>query len=172
MSRLKPEHYVDNKKFYEALVEYRKQITDENPNPPIPAFIVECVSKIGHGLAMKPNYANYSYLDDMILDGLEDCIRYIKSFNPEKSNNPFSYFTQATACAFWRRIKKEKKESYIKHKLYERMSVELQLNNEDSFGSTSIDNYDSIKLQDLYDSVEKSNKPKRIRNEGLTKFFE
>ena len=34
----------------------------------------------------RPNFINYAFKDDMISDGIENCIQYIKNFNPEKSS--------------------------------------------------------------------------------------
>ena len=53
----------------------------------------------------------------MISDGIENCLQYIHNFNPEKSNNPFAYFTQIIYYAFIRRIQKEKKQAHVKHQL-------------------------------------------------------
>ena len=39
--------------------------------------------------------------------------------NPDKSKNPFAYFTQIIYFAFLRRIQKEKKQMYIRHKSIE-----------------------------------------------------
>jgi hypothetical protein len=53
----------------------------------------------------------------------------MNSFDPTKSSNPFSYFTQVIYFAFLRRIAKEKKQSYIKGRLIQEMpfeSFELQ----------------------------------------------
>ena len=60
----------------------------------------------------------------MILDGVENCIQYIHNFDPDKSGNPFSYFTQIIFYAFLRRIKKEKKQTYVKQKLIAEMDVD------------------------------------------------
>ena len=53
----------------------------------------------------------------MISDGIENCLQYLDNFNPEKSNNPFAYFTQIIYYAFIRRIQKEKKQTTIKNRL-------------------------------------------------------
>ena len=60
----------------------------------------------------------------MIADGLENCITYFDNFDPDKSNNPFSYFTQIIYYAFLRRIQKEKKQVYVKHKVYHQQMVD------------------------------------------------
>lgn len=121
-------HYVNNADFLQALIEYRELKTkaeaEGKPKPIVSNYIGECILKIATHLSYKPNFINYSYRDDMILDGVENCIQYIDNFNPDKSNNPFAYFTQIIYYAFLRRIAKEKKQSYIKGKLIQDMPFE------------------------------------------------
>lgn len=118
-------HYVNNADFLEAIKEYREKVKqaelEGKPKPQVPNYIGECILKIATHLSYKPNFINYSYKDDMILDGIENCIQYVDNFDPNKSNNPFSYFTQIIYYAFIRRIGKEKKQSYIKHKLVQEL---------------------------------------------------
>ena len=126
-AKLKP-HYVDNKKFLEAMVEYRnKCIKAEDKNrkkPDVTNYIGECFLKIANHLSYRPNFINYTYRDDMISDGIENCLQYMSNFNPEKSNNPFAYFTQIIYYAFIRRIQKEKKQMQVKSKLIQNAGVE------------------------------------------------
>lgn len=121
-------HYVNNADFLQALIEYREKKAqaeaEGKPKPIVSNYIGECILKIATHLSYKPNFINYSYRDDMILDGIENCIQYIDNFNPDKSNNPFAYFTQIIYYAFLRRIAKEKKQSYIKGKLIQDMPFE------------------------------------------------
>jgi len=67
-------------------------------------------------LSNKPNFASYTFRDDMISDAIENCILYMHNFDPKKSQNPFAYFTQIIHYAFIRRIEREKKYSYTKYK--------------------------------------------------------
>lgn len=119
----KSEHYVDNKVFLEALIQYKKQIREANekgePTPRVPNYIGECFLKIATHLSYRPNFINYMFREDMICDGIENCLRYVDNFDPEKSTNPFSYFTQIIYFAFIRRIKKEKREVETKNKILE-----------------------------------------------------
>ncbi len=128
-------NYVDNEKLYDALVEYKKLcLVAENcgdDEPPIPSYIAGCFLLIGEGLSSKPNFMNYTYKDDMVMDGVENCIRYCTNFNPEKSKNPFAYFTQITYYAFLRIIHKEKKQVYIKHLVTENSGILENLEGED-----------------------------------------
>lgn len=122
-------HYVNNADFLAAIVEMKAKAKEAEekglPKPVVSNYIGECILKIATHLSYKPNFINYSYRDDMILDGVENCIQYIDNFNPDKSNNPFAYFTQIIYFAFLRRIAKEKKQSYIKGKMLQDMPFEL-----------------------------------------------
>tara|TARA_Y100000004_G_scaffold193993_1_gene257654 strand:- start:1271 stop:1903 length:633 start_codon:yes stop_codon:yes gene_type:complete len=120
-------HYIDNNEFFDAMVEWKKLVNAAesvgDPKPPITNYIGECFLKIATRLAFRANFINYPYQDEMIGDGVENCIMYASNFDPEKSKNPFSYFTQIIYYAFLRRIQKEKKQMYIKYKTLEQMDV-------------------------------------------------
>jgi DNA-directed RNA polymerase specialized sigma24 family protein len=115
------EHYVSNKEFLAAMIEYRKMVNKAKklgqPKPPVTNYIGNCFLKIANHLSYRPNFINYTFRDDMISDGIENCLQYLDNFNPNKSNNPFAYFTQIIYYAFIRRIQKEKKQTTIKHKI-------------------------------------------------------
>ena len=119
-SKVAKVHYVDNAVFLEAMIEYKKQyhISKENDEelPIISEYLGSVFLKIAQRLSFRPNFINYAFKDDMISDGIENCLHYIHNFNPEKSTNPFAYFTQIIYYAFIRRIQKEKKQLYIKYK--------------------------------------------------------
>ena len=117
----KKEHYVNNKEFLEAMKAYRKSVhkakKEKREKPPVSDYIGSCFLKIANHLSYRPNFINYTFRDDMISDGIENCLQYLDNFNPAKSNNPFAYFTQIIYYAFIRRIQKEKKQVTIKNKL-------------------------------------------------------
>ena len=122
--KLKPKqkpHYVDNKKFLIAMTEYRelriKAEEEGKKRPQVTNYIGECYLKIANHLTYRPNFINYTYRDDMISDGIENCLQYMDNFDPEKSKNPFAYFTQIIYYAFIRRIQKEKKQQQVKQKM-------------------------------------------------------
>jgi len=121
-------HYVDNKKFLEAMTEFRAKVLDAEEKgkkrPMVTNYIGECFLKIANHLSYRPNFINYTFRDDMISDGIENCLQYMDNFNPEKSKNPFAYFTQIIYYAFIRRIQKEKKQIQIKSKLIANAGVE------------------------------------------------
>lgn len=116
-------NYINNAQFFDAMVSYKKACVEAEDSgddyPIIPNYIGECLYQISYRLATKPNFSGYSYKDEMISDGLENAVMAVKNFDPEKSANPFAYFTQVIYFAFLRRIEKEKKQLYIKHKVVE-----------------------------------------------------
>ncbi len=147
-TRKRSEHYVNNKEFLAAIIAYKDQIAlaeiQGKPKPVIPRYIGECFLKIANHLSFKPNFVNYMFKDDMVCDGIENCVQYINNFNPEKSKNPFAYFTQIIHYAFLRRIQKEKKQLEIKSKILERSGYEEVFTVDgDSSGSSA--DYNSIK---------------------------
>ena len=121
-------HYVDNKKFLQAMIEYRdkcrKAEEKGRKKPPVTNYIGECFLKIANHLSYRPNFINYTYRDDMISDGIENCLQYMSNFDPDKSDNPFAYFTQIIYYAFIRRIQKEKKQMQVKAKIIANAGVE------------------------------------------------
>ena len=128
MARKKGVHYVDNAKFLQAMKDWKEQCKDAeeagDETPRISDYIGECFLKIANHLSYRPNFINYTFRDDMISDGIENCLQYMDNFNPDKSNNPFAYFTQIIYYAFIRRIQKEKKQIQIKSKLIANTGVE------------------------------------------------
>ena len=116
----KTNHYVDNDKFLEVMVVWLKEVKKAEKKgktrPPVPDYVGECLLAIATNLSYKPNFINYPYREDMIMDAVENCLQYITNFDPEKSKNPFSYYTQISYWAFVRRIEREKKQLYVKYK--------------------------------------------------------
>jgi len=163
MPKKKSEHYVNNKEFLEALVVYRckvernfKELNGREPTkedrskhwptkPPITNYLGECFLKIATHLSYKPNFVNYMFREDMISDGIVNCVQYIHNFDPEKSKNPFAYFTQIVHYAFLRRIQKEKKQLDIKTKIIEKTGYDEVMMVDDSLLSGSQSDYNQIK---------------------------
>ena len=144
--RVQSEHYVNNKEFLEALVVFKakclaaKEAGEQRPQ--ISNYIGECFLKIATHLSYKPNFVNYMFREDMICDGIENCVQYIENFNPEKSKNPFAYFTQIIYYAFLRRIQKEKRQLEIKNKILDKSGYEVAFHTDDKSGSSD---YNTIK---------------------------
>ena len=149
MPRKKSEHYVNNKELLEALIVYREKVAiakeKDLPKPRITNYLGSCFLKIATHLSYKPNFVNYMFRDDMISDGIENCVQYIHNFDPEKSRNPFAYFTQIIHYAFLRRIQKEKKQLDIKNKIIEKTGFDEVMTVEDGALTGAMSDYNTIK---------------------------
>jgi DNA-directed RNA polymerase specialized sigma subunit len=149
MSKKRSEHYVNNKELLEALIVHRTKVAQAKekdlPKPRISNYLGECFLKIATHLSYKPNFVNYMFRDDMISDGIENCVQYIHNFDPNKSSNPFAYFTQIIHYAFLRRIQKEKKQLEIKTKIIERTGFDEVMTIDDGLLSGSNSDYNTMK---------------------------
>lgn len=172
-------HYVNNAEMLEAIKQYKAKIEEArvtgHEDPRIPEYIGECILKIATRLSYKANFINYSYRDDMVLDGIENCMQCINSFDPSKSSNPFSYFTQVIYFAFLRRIAKEKKQSYIRGKLIQEMafeSFEIQDHDDDADFKNAYTSF--IQSHQNFDDsfIKKKEKVKEKKKQSLENFFE
>ncbi|CAB5221046.1 RNA polymerase sigma factor [uncultured Caudovirales phage] len=177
MAKAAGKHYIDNKKFYTAIIQYKRDVEEAasiGKDPPrIPRYIGECLYKIATRLSLRPNFINYPFREEMISDGLENCINYLSNFNPEKSDNPFAYFTQIIWFAFLRRIDKEKKHLYIKQKTLENFYFQGMLADqsfdEDRSVNVNLDNDYMKTLVETFDKkqVEKQRKTKEKKQEQI-----
>ena len=166
MPKKKPEHYVNNRELLDALIIYRSKVESSylkkydkdltkqpkqerakrwDGKPPISNYLGECFLKIATHLSYKPNFVNYMFRDDMISDGIENCVQYIHNFDPEKSKNPFAYFTHIIHYAFLRRIQKEKKQLEIKTKIIEKSGFDEVMVIDGGLLSGTSSEYNSMK---------------------------
>ena len=174
----KQKHYINNADFLDALVSYKEKCKDaklnKKPPPAIPNYIGECFMKIAEGLSHKPNFINYTYREEMMSDGIENCLMYFRNFDPLQSKNPFAYFTQIIFYAFLRRIAKEKKQLYVKYKATQQFGILDE-------GEMFEDENGNVKQFELYDNISefihtyeetKRNKKKKIKAKGIEVFIE
>jgi hypothetical protein len=133
MSKRKNIHYVNNKEFSQAVVDYCGDLAEakqkEEPLPIVPDYIASCFLKIAEGLSHKSNFIRYTYREEMVMDAVENCLKAIENYNVEaatRTGNPnaFAYFTQISWYAFLRRIAKEKKQQDIKLKYMSSSGIE------------------------------------------------
>ena len=174
-------HYVDNARFLSEMTEFRNAVLKSKENnterPRVPNYIGDCLFKIATHLARKPNFANYTFKEDMVSDGVENCLLYIDNFDPEKSKNPFAYFTQIIYYAFLRRIQKEKKHLYIKYKSMENGVINsLVENNGEDFVITGLngamhDAYSEAFISEFIETFESNKKNKVVLVWGCSSSF-
>ena len=176
--RKKTIHYVDNAKFLEEMIEYKKQYHISKSNgeelPIISEYLGSVFLKIAQRLSFRPNFINYAFKDDMISDGIENCLHYIHNFDPEKSSNPFAYFTQIIYYAFIRRIQKEKKQLYIKFKSMQNYEISPEFVNFMDYDEdfSSVGDYKNsdfrVMVDEFVDNFEKSKKKKAVKKSEPT----
>lgn len=160
-------HYVPNDKLLATIVEHQEALRQAKKNrttpPPLPDYLGESFLKIADRLARKPNFASYTFREDMIADAVENCCQYAGNFDPAKSSNPFSYFTQIIYFAFLRRISREKKHLYVKYKAMELQGLtNPSLQSEESNQSGSkVNLYDNI--QEFIHAFETTHEQKKLQ---------
>ena len=156
--RKRSEHYVNNKEFLAALIRYKEDkeiaLLQDKEKPVIPRYIGECFLKIANHLSFKPNFVNYMFKEDMISDGIENCVQYIHNFDPEKSKNPFAYFTQIIHYAFLRRIQKEKKQMEIKNKILEKSGYDEVMHTDSYTGDMQGMNANQADMGSIKENIE------------------
>jgi DNA-directed RNA polymerase specialized sigma24 family protein len=161
-------HYVNNPDFLQALKDYKEKVKAAEASgaerPQVSNYIGECILKIANHLSYKANFINYSYRDEMISDGIENCLRYVDNFDPEKSSNPFAYFTQIIYFAFLRRIAREKKQSVIKGKMIRDMPFEsFELQDQDEDGHFTNSYIDFMQSNGAFDDFIERKKDKKAK---------
>ena len=176
MPRKRGVHYVDNAKFLEEIKKWnekRKEAEEQGEPPPqVTNYIGECFLKIANGLSYKPNFINYTYKQEMISDGIENCLQYIHNINPEKSKNPFAYFTQIIYYAFIRRIQKEKKQTHIKNKMIENQEYIDFVTLEGDDTKYSVQGFDPTIMLPDEDVYKTKKKEPQSKTSGLENFME
>lgn len=171
----KARNYINNKTLYGAMIHYRNELKQsielDADKPIVPKYIGESILLICNNLAKKPNFSGYTYKQDMISDGIMDCISAVDNFDPDKTNNPFAYFTQIAWNAFLRRIQKEKKQTYIKHKNYENSFLLMDVfgEAEQSVQLKANENSSEI-IRSFEDKLTKTKKASKLS--GVEKFSE
>lgn len=181
----KSNHYVDNEQFLKEMTAYRSAVLEADASgkerPRVPNSIGVSLLKIATHLARKPNFANYSFREDMVSDGVENCLLYISNFDPEKSKNPFAYFTQIIYYAFLRRIQREKKQMYVKYKTMENEVISSLIDGDiDDVTTQNIngmvhDAYAEEFIREFIESFETSERKRsasKKKSSGIIKFME
>lgn len=147
----KRSHYIDNKVFLEEMVAYKEKVREAEKNeavkPQLSEYVGKCFMMIAENLSHKPNFLSYTFRDEMVSDAIENCVLYAGNFDPDKSNNPFAYFTQIVYYSFLRRIQREKKQLYVKYKSAE-MSGLI-----DEFNQLETDDGGITRQFELYDNI-------------------
>jgi len=176
----KKNHYVDNVRFFNEIMEYKRQCREAleqgREKPRVSEYIGKCIYLIAENLSHKPRFMNYSFREELVSDAIENCFLYFDNFDPKKSENPFAYFTQIIYFAFHRRISKEEKNRYIMYKKFQESvldtnDVSLMIDSDDNhlISTTMYDNLNEFIKN--FEARELAKKEKRkLAKEGLEKF--
>ena len=176
-------HYVNNKQLLEEMTKYRNSVIEAKKNdtekPRVSNYIGQCIMLIAQRMSFKYNFSNYSFKEEMISDAIENCMMYIDNFDPEKSSNPFAYFSQIIHFAFVRRIQKEQKQQYIKIKNMQNSFVFSELQdsiNHDVDSNGMVSNFfDNDITSEFVRSFEKNLEKKKAisqQKQGVEKFMD
>lgn len=174
MARVK--NYINNKTLYESLIEYKAKLREAEvagtTPPQVPNYIGEALDLICNNLVKKGNFSGYTlqWKQEMVSDGLIDCISAVDNFKPEKTDNPFAYFTMIAWNAFIRRITKEKKQTYIKHKNFENSFLMNALYENGEFMQLEANEYSSEIVKNFEDKLTKAKKDDKVK--GVEQFTE
>jgi DNA-directed RNA polymerase specialized sigma24 family protein len=108
--------YVDKKEFYEEMKKYMK-----NPDVGVSNKLGKMIFDTCYNLQYHRKFIRYSQeeREELVGDGIENCLRYMKNFKPDEYDNPHAYFTQIAYYAFIRKIMKEYKEKDKKEAMYD-----------------------------------------------------
>ena len=165
----KAKNYINNKDLYASLIDYKSKLREaeaaKTRAPQVPNYIGEAITKICYNLIKKGNFSGYSiqWKQEMVSDALIDCISAVDNFKPEKTTNPFAYFTQIAWNAFIRRITKEKKQTYIKHKNFENSFLMNDLWQDAEFMQLKSNDYSSDIVKSFEDKLTKNKKDVTIK---------
>lgn len=164
-------HYINNKKFFEEMVKRKEMVLAADAEgierPRISEYIGECILKLAQKVSNRPEFRGYTYKDEMEADAMMICVKYLDSFDPEKSKYPFGYFTRVVMNAFWHRLKMENRERYVKiaatnHMDLNGLLVEMQLGDRSNPAHDAIVDYfnDDARSEFVARFEEKNLKPK------------
>ena len=173
--KIKPKdkpHYVNNKEFSQAVMDYaisaRASKDAGEVTPTVTNYIATCFMKISEGLSHRPNFVRYTYREEMVMDGVENCLRAINNYKIEtatRTGNPnaFSYFTQICFFAFIRRITKEKKQQEIKFRFIEKMGIE-------DFAAMGMDDAGAQQTLEYVDNLRQRIDKIRVKDDKIKEF--
>lgn len=188
-------HYVNNRDFSNAVVEYVKTLNEARENgtklPVVTNYVATCFLKIAEGLSHKSNFIRYTYREEMVMDAVENCLKAIENYNIDAATrtgkpNAFSYFTQISWYAFLRRIAKEKKQQDVKMKYISQSGIDMFVVVEAGSAAAGVAGHFVDTLRDRIDKVKeydselkvfakaekKRKKPIQKVDSDLTGFFE
>jgi len=171
-------HYVNNRDFSGAVVEYVKSVNaaklNGTPIPIVTNYIAQSFLRISEGLSHKGNFIRYTYREEMVMDAVENCLKAINNYNIDTVTrtgkpNAFSYFTQISWYAFLRRIAKEKKQYDLKLKYMKHAGISEMVETSENGESQNAESYfvDTLisRIENMHDHGTPKSSPEQTAEE-------
>lgn len=128
--------YINKEEMLAEIAAYRTivlQAKEEGKEkPPLTNSLMKKFMLITDGIARRPNFNGYSYLDEMKSRANFSCMKKAHYFDPTKSANPFGYYSRVVWREFLNVIKEEEKQSYIKAKTFYNSAASFDVGSIDS----------------------------------------
>lgn len=162
----KDNYYVDNKEIHQLFVAHKKKVEaaleagEEMPRAcdGIGQFFID----ISKGVCSRANFVNYPFKEDMILDGIENCVMALNNYDPDKFDRPYAYFTKVVWWSNLRKIEREHKQLYVKFKSLQNAVLENTLveGEDENFQYDDV-TLDNDKMTPIINKFEKKKSPKK-----------
>ena len=111
MAKKNNTHYVKNADLLEEIILYKEtKVCSER--------LGEMLLAIARHYSGLGRFSGYTWRADMISNAVFTCLKYMKSFRPERSSNAFAYITEIIKNSFKYTIKEEKKLGKIRDICY------------------------------------------------------
>jgi len=109
-TKAKGKYYIDKKELLAEVVASKEQGAMSDRLAAMLQLLTEKYS-------MSPQYIRYSFKEDMKSFAMMSLVHTWKSFKPEKSDNPFAFYTQCIKHSFIQYLNKEKKHRIVRDTL-------------------------------------------------------
>lgn len=165
--------YIDNIEFYTACVERKKAVSKAKKEgvqkPQLTKYLGECLLKIASKMSESSHFRNYPFREDMIMDGVENCVQYFDNFDPAKSKNPFAYYSQICYFSFLRKIGKERDYLYNSYQLGKNakfVAVDPFVGKDDTFEPEYETKPDTTMMQDFVEKYETGKRKAKAKSKA------
>lgn len=103
-------YYLTNSKLLPAVIEAKEKGKLSNE-------LAKMLMMLTRKYAQRPCFSGYTYKEDMISEALANLCQNALKFNPEKSKNPFAFYTSCINNSFLQFLNVEKKHRRIRDQL-------------------------------------------------------
>lgn len=157
--------YIDNEDFLKHMIKWKKKWKRKPLKTSIDNYIGKNILLIVDNLVRKPNFSGYTFKSEMKMNAYTNCVKYSKNFNPDKSKNPFAFFTQIAFNSFLKIINDEKKKSEFNKEFLDNLITNSCIS-VDKKNKKDIDNIFLIDKEEL-----EMFRPIKITKDSITKTY-